>query len=365
MTDRPLRLVIAGGGTGGHVIPAIAIADEVVRRGGTVRFVGTRDRIEARLVPAAGYGIDFIEARPLAGGGGLGVVRGALAAPAAVARSIRLLGLTSPRVVLGVGGYVAGPVVLAGRLRGLPVAVLEQNAAVGLANRLLARLVDRAFVAYESTLEDFPAGRAVVTGNPVRVALVRAAGEQRPQRSAGCIGLLVMGGSQGARTIDLRVPEALARTGLGPRLRVLHQCGGDRRSEVASAYAAAGIEAEVVPFIEDTAAAYAAADLVVARAGATTISELTVFGLPAVLLPYPHHADRQQERNAEPMRQAGAAIVIDERRTGIGELAAAVTGLLGDPDRLRTAAVAARSLGRPDAAERIVDGLSELAWRAR
>jgi UDP-N-acetylglucosamine--N-acetylmuramyl-(pentapeptide) pyrophosphoryl-undecaprenol N-acetylglucosamine transferase len=365
MTGWPLRLVIAGGGTGGHVIPALAIAEEVVRRGGTVRFVGTADRIEARLVPAAGFGIDFIGARPLAGGGALGALRGVLSATGAVARSAVLLGRIAPDVVLGVGGYVAGPVVLAGRLRGLPIAVLEQNATVGLANRLLARFVDRAFVTYEPTVGDFPAGRAVVTGNPVRAAIVEAARGSRVRPAEERLRLLVMGGSQGARTIDRRVPEALRLTGLADRLRVLHQCGEERVSEVEQAYADRGIEAAVVPFIDDTAAALAAADLVIARAGATTVAELTVMGLPAVLLPYPHHADRQQERNAAPMREAGAAVVLDEKTTDVARLAEAIGGLLGDPARLARAAAAAGRLGRPDAAERIVDGLQALAWRAR
>ncbi|HUT77356.1 MAG TPA: undecaprenyldiphospho-muramoylpentapeptide beta-N-acetylglucosaminyltransferase [Polyangia bacterium] len=365
MTGRPLRLVIAGGGTGGHVIPALAIAEEVVRRGGSVRFIGTADRIEARLVPAAGFGIDFIAARPLAGGGALGTLRGVLSATGAVARSARLLGRIAPDVVLGVGGYVAGPVVLAGRIRGLPIAVLEQNATVGLANRLLARIVDRAFVTYEPTVCDFPDGRAVVTGNPVRSTIVEAARGTRAGKAGEHLGLLVMGGSQGARTIDRRVPEALQLTGLGDRLRVLHQCGLDRISEVERAYADRGIAAAVVPFIDDIATALAAADLVIARAGATTVAELTVMGLPAVLLPYPHHADRQQERNAAPMREAGAALVLDEKTTDVAQLAEAIGGLLGDPDRLARAAAAARGLGRPDAAERIVDGLQALARRSR
>ncbi len=358
MTGRSLRVVIAGGGTGGHVIPAIAL-------GGFVRFIGTADRIEARLVPEAGFGIDFIEARPLTGGGALRAIRGALSASGAIARSIGLLGRMAPDVVLGVGGYVAGPAVLAGRLRGLPIAVLEQNATVGLANRLLARFVDRAFVTYESTAGEFPTGKAQLTGNPVRSSIVALSERPRRQGDAGRFELLVMGGSQGARTIDQRVPPALALTGLQRRLRVLHQCGGDRREEVERAYAAQGIEARVVPFIDDTASALAAADLVIARAGATTVAELTVMGLPAVLLPYPHHSDRQQEKNAAPMREAGAAVVLDERASGIPELAEAVGGLLADPERLARAAKAARDLGRPDAAQRIVEGLTAVAWGVR
>ena len=356
-----LRAVIAGGGTGGHVIPAIAVAEEIRKRGGDARFVGTRDRMEARLVPEAGFGIDFIDARPLTGGGVTRLVSGLVKAPIAVARSVFLLGSIRPNAVLGVGGYVSGPVVLAARIRGVPSAVLEQNAAVGLTNRLLSRIVNRAFVSYEETLAAFPAGRAELTGNPVKKSLLRAVERRASDDNGSRTRILVMGGSQGASSINERVPAAISMAGLAGDVTVLHQCGEGREREVAAEYKRRGIEAEVVPFIVDTAGAYSASDFAVTRAGATTISELSAVGLPAVLLPYPHHSDRQQERNAEPMKRAGAAIVLDERVTGVKEMSKAIARFAKDPRFRATAAEASTALGRPDAAERIVDWLERLA----
>ncbi|MCK9461859.1 MAG: undecaprenyldiphospho-muramoylpentapeptide beta-N-acetylglucosaminyltransferase [Proteobacteria bacterium] len=357
-----LKVVLTGGGTGGHVIPAIAVAEEITRRGGEARFIGTADRLEARLVPAAGFDIDFINVRPLRGNGARGVLRGAASVPWATLLSIALLKRLSPDVVLGVGGYVAGPVVLAAKILFCPTAVLEQNATVGFSNKVVARLVDRAFVTYEETIGAFPRGRAELTGNPLKRAILEA--RERPRRArAGRARLLVMGGSQGALTIDTRVPEALGTGGLCGEVSVLHQCGRGRRDAVAADYAERGIEARVVEFIDDTASAYLDADLVIARSGATTVAELAAMGLPAILIPYPHHADRQQEKNAAPLRLAGAAIVLDELTTGVDELAAAVRGLVRDGSALSAAAKGSRALGRPDAARRIVDGLERLAKR--
>ena len=179
------RIVLAGGGTGGHVIPAIALAEEIVRRGGRVHFIGTQDRLEAHLVPQAGFDIDFIRVRPFAGGGAKQLVSGLAAIPMAVMRSMTLLRRLEADAVLGVGGYVAGPVVFAGRLIGLPTALLEQNATVGLPNRLLSRVVHRAFVSYEATLNAFPSGRAELSGNPVKQSILDAAATPREVRSGG------------------------------------------------------------------------------------------------------------------------------------------------------------------------------------
>jgi UDP-N-acetylglucosamine--N-acetylmuramyl-(pentapeptide) pyrophosphoryl-undecaprenol N-acetylglucosamine transferase len=364
MSRDALQVVLAGGGTGGHVIPAIAVAEEISRRGGVARFVGTADRLEARLVPQAGFEIDFIEIRPLRGKGAAGVVRGVASVPGATIRAVSLLRRIAPDVVLGVGGYVAGPVVLAAKLSRVPTAILEQNATVGFSNRVVARLVDRAFVTYEETITAFPRGRAEITGNPVKRAILEA--REKPKRSGrGRPRMLVMGGSQGALAIDTRVPAALGVAELGGSVDVLHQCGVGRRDSVAGEYAKHGVDAIVVEFIDDTAAAYLDADLVIARSGATTVAELEAMGIPAVLIPYPHHADRQQEKNAAPMRRAGAAIVLDELATGTDELAAAIRGLLCDAPALAAAAAAAAALGRPDAARRIVDGLERLAGRGR
>ncbi|MCP4679946.1 MAG: undecaprenyldiphospho-muramoylpentapeptide beta-N-acetylglucosaminyltransferase [Deltaproteobacteria bacterium] len=363
MSLRPLNAVLAGGGTGGHVIPAIAVAEEILRLGGRARFIGLSDRLEARLVPRAGFGIDFIKVHPLAGGGVKHIARGLSSVPAAVLRSMILLGGIKPQVVLGVGGYVAGPVVLAAKILRIRTALLEQNATVGLTNRLLSRMVDRAFVTYEETASAFGEKQVVITGNPVKTAIAEAA-KKRKKNKGKVIRIVVMGGSQGARSIDERVPAAMALAELAGEVTVLHQCGRGREENVKTAYQEAGVEVTVVPFIDDMASTYLDADLVVARAGATTVSELTVMGLPAVLLPYPHHADRQQERNAGPMGRAGAAIVLNEKLTEVREMADAISAFVRDEEQRSDAAKASVSLGRPGAARRVVDGLAELTeWK--
>ncbi len=362
MSDRGLKIILAGGGTGGHVIPAIAIADEAVDRGNEVGFVGTSDRIEARLVPGAGYPIDFVAARPLAGGGVDRKIKGLAHAPVSVIGSMKLLRRLAPNVVIGVGGYVAGPVVLGARLMGIPTALLEQNATVGLSNKILARLVRRAFVSYESAMQAFPAKRVELTGNPVKRSILEAAGKPRaPGR--GKVRVLVMGGSQGALAIDSMIPQAMSVARLGGEAQVLHQCSKGRNGQVESEYERAGVTAEVVDFIDDTASAFLNTDLVVARAGATTVSELTVMGLPAVFLPYPHHADLQQEKNAAPMNDAGAAVIFKEKETTLRELADAIARFVRDSDYRERAAKASLALGRPDAARRVVDGLMKIARR--
>ncbi|MDJ0765048.1 MAG: undecaprenyldiphospho-muramoylpentapeptide beta-N-acetylglucosaminyltransferase [Myxococcota bacterium] len=354
------KVVFAGGGTGGHVIPAIAAAREIVQMGGSARFVGSADRLEARLVPLAGFGIDFIRVRPLVGEDIKGVFTGLVLLPSAVAQAAFLLKRLRPNVVLGVGGYVAGPVVMAARLIGLKTALLEQNATVGLTNQLLARFVDKAFIAYEETAAAFPASKIEVTGNPVSrdIAKVRA---RRIDRAEGLIHILVTGGSQGARDIDRQVPVAMKEAALWGCVTVLHQCNRRNLDWVASSYRDAGIEAEVVPFIDDMAGAYARADLVIGRAGATTVAELTAVGLPAVFLPYPHHSDNQQARNAAAMVRADAAILLDGQGGNSSEMARAINAFVRDADRRRQASEAAAALGKPDAAAHIAEHLHRLA----
>ncbi len=362
MNDHGLKIILAGGGTGGHVIPAIAIADEAANRGNEVGFVGTSDRIEARLVPGAGYRIDFIKVKPLAGGGVGRKVKGLAHAPVSVISSMKLLKSLCPNVVIGVGGFVAGPVVLGAKLMGIPTALLEQNATVGLSNKILARMVRRAFVSYESTMRAFPAKRVELTGNPVKRSILEAARKPRV-RGQGKVRVLVMGGSQGARAIDQMIPEAMSIAQLGGEVQVLHQCSKGRADQVKNEYERAEVSVEVVDFIDDTASAFLDTDLVVARAGATTVSELTVMGLPAVFLPYPHHADLQQEKNAAPMSAAGAAVIFKEKETTPQELADAISRFVRDNDYRQRAAKASLGLGRPDAARRVVDGLMKIAKR--
>ncbi len=364
MPEKKFKIILAGGGTGGHIIPAIAVADEIIRRGGSVRFVGTKGRIEERLVPKAGYGLDFIKVRPLAGGGAGRKIAGLGSIPLSLIKSATLLKKLNPDAVIGVGGYVAGPVVMAARMMGIKTALLEQNATIGLANKLLKRTVHRAFVSYESTLDEFSAGRAVYTGNPVKQSIIDAAAKKRVlnknRTSQKAVNILVMGGSQGAKSVDEKVPAAMYETALGSSVKILHQGQKENLDRALKVYKEAGIDAEVTPFIDDTAEAFLNADLIIARSGATTVSELTVMGLPAIFLPYPHHKDNQQYKNAVPMQKAGGAIVIDEKTEGILELSQAVLKFVREPEFFKNAQEASLQLGRPEAASDIVDGLQEL-----
>ena len=350
---------MAGGGTGGHIIPAIAVAEEILRLGGTVRFVGTRGRIEEQLVPKAGFGIDFIKVKPLAGGSAMKKATGLASLPLSVMKSMALLRKQKPSVVIGVGGYVAGPVVAAARLMGIPTALLEQNATVGLANRIAKPIIQKAFVSYAQTLAEFPVGKAEFTGNPVKRQIIDAAARKKARSKK--IRILVMGGSQGARVIDTRVPAALAGANIASEIEVIHQGQKVNLEAAQKVYDDAGICAETTPFIEDTAAVFLNTDLVIARSGATTVSELTVMGLPAIFLPYPHHSDRQQELNAAPMKAAGAAIVLDELTTDVTDLISAILEMIKTPGRLAEAGKKSRSLGKPDAAAVIATRLYEMA----
>jgi len=352
MTAAGPAVVIAGGGTGGHLFPGLALADELVARGCAVTFVGTAAGIEAREVPAAGYPLRLVPGRQLRGGGPVRAAAGLVAAVQGALHCRALLGELRPQLVVGVGGYASVAAVLAARLRGTPTILLEQNAIPGAANRLLGRIARRVCVGFEATVARFPPGRAVHTGNPIRGSIL--AGSVRPPGAPP--GILVFGGSQGAHRLNAAMLDA-ARL-LGPaaqRLTIVHQTGRDDVDEVRRGYAALGITARVEPFITDMAAAYASADVALSRAGAMSCAELTAVGLPSILVPYPHAADDHQRFNAQILVDAGAAhMILDHDLTG-DRLAASLAPLLADPSRRAAMAAAARNLGRPQAAQHVAD----------
>lgn len=360
------KVIIAGGGTGGHLFPGMAIAEELRRRDRRIEllWVGTERGIEARVLPPLGEKLELLDVTPLKGQGALGVARSLGRIPVAMGRAARILDAFQPDLVLGVGGYASGPILAAAAAKGVKTALHEQNAHVGLTNRILARLVDRAYLSYAETADRFPAAKVCVVGNPVRRAFVQAArravadpsGFESRSRT-----VLVIGGSQGARALNQIVPEALARAGVDARhLRIVHQTGKAMRDEVAAVYRNLGVDAEVVSFIDDMARAYAEATVVVGRAGATTLAELCAIGRPSILIPFPHAADDHQARNAESLAADGAAICIREENLSPGLLADTLRGLLDDPAARRAMAERARGRGRPDAAAAIVDDL--LLW---
>ena len=341
------RLVmIVAGGTGGHVYPGIAVAEALRKAGCELVWMGSRPGIESRVVPAAG--LPFVTI-PVSGLRRRGMLRW-LTAPVmlagaivvALAHTLRL----RPGVVLGMGGYVSGPGGIAAWLCRRPLVIHEQNAIAGLTNRLLSRLADRVLEAVPGTFDRSVGART--TGNPVRAAI---ANEPVRGRSSAARRVLVFGGSRGARRLNEILPEALGGCGLDG-LEIIHQCGAAEVEETRARYARFDglMRVDVVPFIEDMAKAYAAADLVVARAGAITVAELAAAGKPAILVPYPYAVDDHQSANAAYLVDGGAAELVQEADLHAGTLGVRIAGLLGDEAKLAAMAARARRLARPDAA---------------
>jgi UDP-N-acetylglucosamine--N-acetylmuramyl-(pentapeptide) pyrophosphoryl-undecaprenol N-acetylglucosamine transferase len=357
------RVVIAGGGTGGHLFPGIAVVEELRRRLSEVDvlFVGTESGIEARVLSRMGEPVVFVDVRPLLGRTPTQLVNSLLLLPRSMIQAIGILRNHKPDVVLGLGGYAAGPVLLAASFLRIPTALLEQNAQLGLTNRLLAPTVGRAYLTYPQTAARFGSGRALVCGNPVRRAFVEAAriaAVDPAGLEARSRHVLVTAGSQGARALNQTIPRAFAQAGFAQRgIPVLHQTGESMLEAVRQQYLETGIKAEVKPFIEDMARAYTAASLVIARSGATTLAEMCAIGRPSILIPYPHHSDDHQGKNAQALEQVGAAIVVREHALTVDGFAESVSELIDNPDRRRSMAESARSQGRPEAAAAIVDDL--------
>ncbi len=353
---RPIRVVIAGGGTGGHLFPGIAVARELLRRhpDAVITFAGTARGIEARVVPREGFALDLLRSAGLKGTSIGARIRGVLLLPLSAMDAWAILSRRAPDLVIGVGGYSSGPVVLFAALRRIPTLLLEQNAVPGLTNRLLARAVSAAAVTFESTAAYF-GRRAIVAGNPVRPEFVSA--HHRPAaRSAGPPRILIFGGSQGAHAINMAMVEAapqLARHAGG--LAITHQTGERDLELVRDGYRRAGLEARVEPFLFAMDREMSAADLIVCRAGATTIAELTAAGRAAVLVPLPTAADDHQRKNAEVLAVAGAAEIVEQRDLSGAVLAERITALLDNRGRLEAMAAAARGLARPDAAQVIAE----------
>ena len=346
-------LLIMAGGTGGHIFPGLAVAEEARAAGWQVVWMGARGGMEERLVPRHGYAAAWIRARAARGKGLLQK----LLLPANLlysfwesARHIRRL---RPDVVLGLGGYVAFPGGMMASLLGRPLALHEQNAVAGLANRVLAGVSDKVMVAFPQALRG-----AEWTGNPVRGEIAAIAPPQERFRGrAGPLRLLVVGGSLGAQALNDAVPRALAL--LGEQPQVVHQSGEKHLERLRANYAAAGVQGELVPFIDDMARRYAEADVVICRAGAVTIAELSAAGMASILVPFPHAVDDHQSANARFLADRGAAILLPQTQLTPPRLAE----LLGSLDRpaLLKMAENARALGKPDAAKVVAQRCMELA----
>ena len=345
-------ILIAAGGTGGHLFPGIAVADELVRRDPQTRpvFAGTKRGLETRLVPKAGYGLELLPILPLNGIGLARLAKGVAALPWGMLRAAALVRRLRPAAVLGIGGYAGGPVTLIAALLGVRAILLEPNAKPGFTNRLLKPFVQAAACAYDETRAYFGA-KGVVTGNPVRGGFASLPPKQHHEP----LTLLVFGGSQGSRILNDALLAALPLLPPASRLRLVHQTGPAMHEAVAQAYRSAGREAEVVAFLDDMERRFAEADLVLSRAGATTCAELTVAGKAALLVPFAAAADDHQTTNALALARAGAARVLEEKDLTGAALAAVLRTLLDEPSAIPALEAAARRLARPDAAARVAD----------
>jgi UDP-N-acetylglucosamine--N-acetylmuramyl-(pentapeptide) pyrophosphoryl-undecaprenol N-acetylglucosamine transferase len=362
-----LKVVIAGGGTGGHLYPGIAVARELMRMASAeVTFAGTSAGIESRIVPREGFELDVIRSAGLKGKSIGALMRGAMLVPAGVIDARRLLRRRMPKVVVGVGGYSSGPVVLAAVLRGIPTLVMEQNAMPGFTNRTLASVVRAAAVTWPETAKFF-GSKAFVSGNPVRAEFLQTvegtnAAADRDERGTHPARVLIFGGSQGAHAINLAMVEAapeLVRR--HPGLQIVHQTGAADLERVGDGYTRAGVAARVEPFLYAMDREMTEADLVICRAGATTLAELAAAARPAVLVPLPTAADDHQRTNAEATARAGAAVVLEQRDLTGASLAGNVSRLLEDPGLRARMSASARALAKPDAARVIAEHVIELA----
>jgi len=356
--ERAIRLLLTGGGTGGHLFPAIAAAEAFCRRcpGTEVLFVGTRRKMDARSLAGYGFASRSIHCYGLKGKNLMELCKALAVMPFSLLEAAWHIHRFAPDVVLGVGGYVTGPVVAAARMLGLPTLIHEQNSVPGLANRKLGRLVQRICLSLPDTGGYFPKEKVLLTGNPVRQKILELARARQRAPKDNCT-VLVLGGSQGAHGLNMLVADAFAGSSKAmlAGLCLIHQTGEKDEAAVRKRYLEAGVNAQVSAFFQDMPEIYGRADFLVSRAGATTLSELAVLGLPAILIPYPYAADNHQEKNARYYEQSGGAILFHEHQLTAELLAGAVKELAENRSRRGAMGQEMLRLGCPDAAEAIVD----------
>lgn len=359
-----MRVLIAAGGTGGHIYPGIAVAKELLRRdaASVIRFVGTDRGLEKKIVPENGFELSLINSTGLKNVGMIGQIKGLAVLPLSFLEARRLLKEFSPDVVVGAGGYVSGPVLLAAKMMGIPTLVMDSNALPGFTNRQLARFVDKAALTFEEAMPYF-GRKGVVTGNPVRSEFF----DIPAKAVGGRVHILIFGGSQGARAINNAMADALELlAGHADRLSITHQTGEGDFARIREIYQRSAFSAaDVRPFISDMAGEFGKADLVVCRAGATTCAELAAAGRASIMVPLPTAADDHQRKNAEALKRAGAAEMILQPELNGAELAKKIGQLIDDPEALKTMAEAAKRLGRRDAAEATADIIRSLAAKKK
>lgn len=352
-------VLLVGGGTGGHVFPMIAVADALRIVAPTVNlcFVGTERGLESQLVPERGHRLELMRVEPIVGRGFLGAVSGIRRAAACVPEARALLRRLDPKVVFSIGGYAAGPISLAARTLGIPLALMEPNSVLGLANRLVAPWVQRAYTCFADVERHFSTGVVLRTGLAIRRGF-----EPRDYDFDGeRLRVLVLGGSQGAKSLNETLPRALAKC--QTKLRVVHQAGMGHDSQLRELYRSVGADddtAQVVPFIADMPSALAQADLVIGRAGAGALAEICAVGRPSLLIPYPYAAGDHQYKNAQSLVQRGGAVCFRAEEATVDALSAKIDALASEPDLLARMAAAACAQGRPEAAEMVAHDLLDL-----
>ena len=361
------NIAIAGGGTGGHVNPALAIADAYVQQvGASPMFIGTAKGLEARLVPQRGYTLELVDGSRLVGGSLSAKIRGLVGLVRGVSQARKILKKHGVKLVIGVGGYASGAALLAARTLGLRTAIHESNAVPGFTNKVLGRLVDRVYLGFEAAAAAFPGDKVVVTGNPVRSEIETLDVSRALPADPAPAQVLVVGGSQGALFLNENVPALLAAVrDRGVALKVRHQVGKLDAEPVEAAYAKAGVDAEVVKYIDDMAAAYRWANFAVTRAGSGTVSELAAARLPALLVPFPYAAGDHQAANARAFADAGAGFWQRQRDWNSEKLADRVASLMSDDGAMDRAVRGALAVARPDAARAVVadcESMMEGRW---
>jgi UDP-N-acetylglucosamine--N-acetylmuramyl-(pentapeptide) pyrophosphoryl-undecaprenol N-acetylglucosamine transferase len=351
--------VMAGGGSGGHVIPALAVARELRARGHTALFIGTRRGMESKLVPCEDFPIEWIEIGGLKRVGFRQTLSTLAELPWSVWQAARMLDQAKPAVVFSTGGYVAGPVLLAALWKRLPVVVMEPNAVPGFTHRRLAHFVARALVSFPQTARWFPKGRAEVTGLPIRDEFF----EIRPKPRGAVLTVLITGGSQGSRTLN-RAAEESWPLWKDTKIRFLHQAGAAAYDEIAPRFRAAGMEGTIEPFFADMPRRFAEADMVVSRSGMGAVSEIAAAGKPSILVPLPTASDEHQLRNAQALEQAGAAILVRDSEMNGDRLVRELTRLAAEPGLLAKMSQAARAFAKPGAARRAAEILESYIRRS-
>ncbi|MCZ6528665.1 MAG: undecaprenyldiphospho-muramoylpentapeptide beta-N-acetylglucosaminyltransferase [Candidatus Dadabacteria bacterium] len=353
-----MRIIIAGGGTGGHVFPAVSIAEEITDRNheDEILFVGTEKGLENELLLKKGYKIKHISSRGFVGRGLFKTLIAFLYAFKGLFDSISIIRSFKPDVVLGVGGYVSGPLVLIAVLLRIPTAICEQNTVPGVTNRILGRIVNKIFASFDSSVLYFPSKKVVITGNPIRKEILN---KTHSPENFESISVLIFGGSQGAYSLNRSVPEAFSKID-NMDISIIHQTGEKDYLYVKDLYMENEINAQVLTFIDDMAEAYSKSNLVIGRAGAGTIAEITALGKPSILVPFPYAAHNHQFENAKILESSDATVLIEDKDATPEKFALTLTNLF-DEDKLNIMAANAKKLGKPEAAREIVDDLYNLA----